>query len=69
MRLRSWMPKLGLMVFDALEPISCHVHLAERHPWTPRYGRQLQMAHGADLMALRTLKQQWDPNGILPALE
>ena len=56
-------------VFDALEPISCHVYLAERHPGTPRYGRQLQKAYGADLMALRTLKQQWDPNGILPALE
>ena len=35
----------------------------------PLYGRQVQMACGADFMALRVLKQQWDPVLILPALE
>lgn len=62
---RQWSDDL----FDALAPISCHVYLAERHPGTNRYGRQLQLAYGDDLEHLRELKRQWDPDQILPTLD
>ena len=56
-------------LFDALVPISCHVYLAERHPGTNRYGRQLQLAYGDDLVHLQALKSEWDPDQILPTLD
>ena len=62
---RQWSDDL----FDALVPISCHVYLAERHPGTNRYGRQLQLAFGDDLAHLQTLKSEWDPDHILPTLD
>ena len=62
---RQWSDDL----FDALAPISCHVYLAERHPGTNRYGRQLQLAYGDDLAHLQEMKRQWDPDQILPTLD
>jgi len=55
-------------VFDALEAIACHVYLVERHPGTCRYSRELELAYGSDLSAIRELKRQWDPDSILPSL-
>ena len=62
---RQWADAL----FDALDPICCHVYLVERHPKTIRYGRQLQQAYSEDLALLHEIKSRWDPDQILPTLD
>ena len=61
---RNWADE----VFDQLEPLACHVYLVERHPEGKRFKRELELAYGPDLELLRRLKDEWDPDKILPSL-
>jgi len=45
-------------VFDALDPIACHVYLVERHPGTHRYHRELDVAFVSDLPQLYEMNSE-----------
>ena len=56
-------------LFDSLVPYAIHYYLAERHPGTTRYKKELQLGYGPWLDRLRKQKAIWDENCILPGLD
>ena len=55
-------------VWAELSPACPGIHLAQLHDHLPWHGRELEGAFGPWLTPLRQLKQQLDPEGLLPPL-
>ena len=55
-------------VWAVLEPVFPGIHLAQLHDHLPWHQRELTLAFGHWLPQLRALKQEFDPDGNLPAL-
>ena len=55
-------------VWAELSPYCPGIHLAQLHDHLPWHGRELEAAFGAWLTPLRQLKQQLDPQAVLPPL-
>ena len=47
--------------FDALVPLANHYYIVQRHPGTPRYVRELELAYGPVLDTLRQRQRLMDP--------
>ena len=54
--------------FDALAVMANHYYIVQRHPGTPRYARELELAYGPLLDSLRRRQQLMDPQGRLASL-
>ena len=54
--------------FAALAQLANHYYIVQRHPGTPSYGRELELAYGPMLDSLRRRKQTMDPQGLLASL-
>ena len=55
-------------VWEELRPYCPGIHLAQLHDHLPWHGRELEAAFGPWLTPLRQLKQQLDPEAVLPPL-
>lgn len=54
--------------FDALATMASHYYIVQRHPGTPRYARELELAYGPMLETLRQRQRLMDPQGRLASL-
>jgi len=54
--------------FDALATMANHYYIVQRHPGTPRYARELELAYGPVLEPLRRRQRLMDPQGQLASL-
>lgn len=54
--------------FLALAPLANHYYIVQRHPGTPVYRRELELAYGELLDTLQRRKRQMDPDGRLASL-
>ena len=51
--------------FAALAQLANHYYIVQRHPESPTYHLELELAYGPILSALRRRQQSFDPHGML----